>query len=64
MRAGDGWLLAAVGSSGSDAATPDGPWRRLDDEKYNALSVVRFDSNAIWAAGPQGRIARLLNLPK
>jgi photosystem II stability/assembly factor-like uncharacterized protein len=64
VRAGDGWWLVAVGPSGSDVATPDGQWRRLDDEKYNTLSVARFDPNAMWAAGPQGRIARLLHLSK
>jgi photosystem II stability/assembly factor-like uncharacterized protein len=64
VRTGDDWLLVAVGPSGSDMAAPDAPWRKLDDEKYNALSVARFDANAIWAAGPQGRIARLLRLAK
>jgi photosystem II stability/assembly factor-like uncharacterized protein len=64
VRTGDDWLLVAVGTSGSDMAKPDAPWRKLDDEKYNALSVARFDANAIWAAGPYGRIARLLRLLK
>ena len=64
VRTGDNWLLIAVGPSGSDIATPNAPWRKLDDEKYNALSVARFDANAIWAAGPEGRVARLLRLPK
>jgi hypothetical protein len=41
-----------------------GAWRKLDDEKYNALSVARFDPTAIWAAGPPGRIARLVQLSK
>jgi photosystem II stability/assembly factor-like uncharacterized protein len=64
VRAEDDWLLVAVGPSGSDISKVDGPWRKLDDEKYNTLSVARFDANAIWAAGSNGRIARLLQLPK
>ena len=64
VRSGHDWLLVAVGPSGSDVAAPDGPWRRLDDEKYNALSVAGFDPDVIWTAGPQGRIARLVQLPK
>jgi photosystem II stability/assembly factor-like uncharacterized protein len=64
VRTPRGWLLVAVGPSGSDVAAPDAAWRKLDDENYNALSIARFDSNAIWAAGPRGRIARLLHLPQ
>jgi len=64
VRAGDDWLLLAVGPSGTDVASPEGPWGKLDDEKYNALSAARFSPTAIWAAGPRGRIARLLQLPK
>ena len=64
IRSDDGWLLIAVGPSGSDVANLDGPWRKLDDEKYNALGVARFDPTAIWVAGPKGRIAHLMQLPK
>ena len=59
VRADDQWLLIAVGTSGSDLLKPAGPWTKLDDENCNTLSVARFDPNAIWAAGPQGRLARL-----
>jgi len=61
-RADDQWLLVAVGTSGSDLLKPASarPWRELDNENYNTLSVARFDPNAIWAAGPKGRIAHLL----
>jgi hypothetical protein len=54
-------LLVAVGTSGSDVLKGAWPWRKLDNENYNTLSVARFDPNAIWAAGPKGRIARLLH---
>lgn len=64
VREGDTWLLIAVGPSGSDVAAPNGTWGKLDDENYNALSVARFDPKATWAAGPNGRIARLTRLPQ
>lgn len=63
-HADDQWLLIAVGTSGSDLLEPDSPWRKLDEANYNALSIARFDPNAVWAAGPNGRIARLLRLAR
>jgi hypothetical protein len=64
VRSGDSWLLIVVGPSGSDVAALDDPWRRMDEGNYNVVSVARFDPNAIWAAGPQGRVTRLLQVPK
>ena len=63
VRAADNqWLLVAVGTSGSDILKPSWSWRKLDNENHNTLSIARFDRSAIWAAGPKGRIARLLHL--
>lgn len=49
--------VLAVGSSGSDLSSNDGrTWRKLDAANYNVVSGARY---MIWAAGPQGRLARL-----
>jgi hypothetical protein len=45
-------------------ATLGGPWQKVDNENYNALSIAEFSPQAGWAAGPKGRIARLLHLPE
>ena len=62
FRSGVAWLrgreLVTVGTSGSDHS-PDGrAWTPLDQENYNVVSIAR--TGAVWAAGPRGRIARLL----
>jgi hypothetical protein len=45
------WI--AVGTNGSDLSRDDGrTWQRLDDGKWNALSLP-------FVVGPEGRIARL-----
>jgi len=50
------WI--ATGTSGSDISTDDGQtWTNFDSGAYNALSCL--SSQACWAAGPRGRIARL-----
>lgn len=49
----------AVGTSGSDISEDDGrTWRGFDDGAWNALSVAA--DGAVWAVGPEGRVARLL----
>ncbi len=48
------WI--ATGTSGSDVS-PDGvSWKTFDSAAFNALS---FSGRAVWAVGPQGRIAAL-----
>ncbi len=50
------WI--AVGTNGSDISYDDGrTWVRLDDGNWNALSLP-------WVVGPDGRVARLGNLPR
>src|SRR6185503_11421327 len=51
-----GFVLVAVGTSGSDTSKDGGNnWTVLDRENYNSVS---FAAGAGWAAGPRGRIAR------
>ena len=64
VREENRWSLVTVGTSGSDFLKPAWPWRKLDNQNYNTLSVGRFDPEAIWAAGPKGRIARLSRLDR
>jgi photosystem II stability/assembly factor-like uncharacterized protein len=55
----DGRSLIAVGTSGSDRSEDDGAtWSAFDTVGYHS---VRFGSSPCsgWAAGPEGRIARL-----
>ncbi|MDX2033841.1 MAG: glycosyl hydrolase [Blastocatellia bacterium] len=62
FRSGVVWLrggaLVAVGTSGSDYSSNGVDWTPLDQENYNVVAIAR--SGAIWAAGPRGRIAKLL----
>jgi len=49
------WI--AVGTSGSDISADDGKnWKPIDTGNYNAVSFA--SSNAGWAVGPGGKIAR------
>jgi photosystem II stability/assembly factor-like uncharacterized protein len=49
------WI--AAGPSGSDVSYDDGEsWEKFDDGKYNAISFA--NSQAGWAVGPKGRVAR------
>jgi photosystem II stability/assembly factor-like uncharacterized protein len=71
FRSGVAWLgrlkrsaLVAVGPSGSDFRSSNGQWQKLDDANYNVISVGRFNPQAVWAAGPKGRIARLIHVPE
>jgi photosystem II stability/assembly factor-like uncharacterized protein len=49
------WI--ATGTSGSDVSYDDGKsWKRFDSGAYNAVSFI--SSQAGWAVGPRGRIAR------
>jgi photosystem II stability/assembly factor-like uncharacterized protein len=57
-----GWAVVAVGPTGSSLRTSKGAWKKLDDAAYYAVSVGRFSPRAVWAAGPNGRIARLINV--
>ena len=51
-----GFVLVAVGTSGSDSSKDGGNnWTGLDQENYNSVS---FAAGAGWAAGPRGRIAK------
>lgn len=51
------WL--AVGRAGTDLSSDDGEsWSRLSDTGFYAASVA--DDGSVWAAGDQGRVARLL----
>ncbi len=55
-----GRMLIAVGTSGSDLSLDGGEtWTPLGADNHNA---VRFGSSACaaWAAGPEGRLARLV----
>ena len=53
----DGNFWIATGTSGSDISFDGGEsWRQFDQGNYNAISFV--SSEAGWAAGPKGRIAR------
>jgi photosystem II stability/assembly factor-like uncharacterized protein len=50
------WLT--TGTSGSDISADGGKtWKQFDGDPYNALSVI--SSKAVWAVGPEGRIAIL-----
>ena len=51
----DTWI--AVGTSGSDISTDGRGWKNFDKVAYNAIAVA--DTDAVWAVGPAGRIARL-----
>lgn len=47
----------ATGTSGSDISFDGGEtWRPFDTGTYNALTFI--DSQAGWAVGPKGQIAR------
>jgi photosystem II stability/assembly factor-like uncharacterized protein len=51
-------MWVAVGTSGSSYSIDDGlSWTTFEMEPYNA---VAFGGSRGWAAGPQGRVARLL----
>jgi photosystem II stability/assembly factor-like uncharacterized protein len=53
----DSKVLVAVGSSGSDISTDAGKsWKNLDKENYNAVAAK--GSDAIWAVGANGLIAK------
>jgi photosystem II stability/assembly factor-like uncharacterized protein len=55
----DGQAWIATGTSGSDISTDGGQtWRTFDDGNFNAIAFV--SSEAGWAVGPRGRIARLV----
>ena len=49
------WI--ATGTSGSDFSADDGKTWKPFDGGFNALSV--FSSDAVWAVGPEGAVARL-----
>lgn len=53
------WRAAiVVGTSGSEVTADGGStWLSIDNESYNAVSLV---SGKGWAVGPKGRIARLI----
>lgn len=51
----DRWI--AVGTRGSFQSSDGLSWKVLDQENYNV--VARAVTGEVWAAGPQGRIARL-----
>lgn len=55
----NGRTLIAVGPSGSDYSTDGGrTWKKLGDEGFHTLSVAP-KGDAAWAAGENGRVARL-----
>ncbi|MFN0087509.1 MAG: WD40/YVTN/BNR-like repeat-containing protein [Blastocatellia bacterium] len=62
FRSGVAWLrggaVITVGTSGSDYSSNGTGFTALDQENYNVVSASR--NGAAWAAGPRGRIARLL----
>ena len=54
---GDSKAWIAVGTNGSDVSYDDGKtWGLIDDGNWNALSLP-------WVVGPEGRIAKLGELP-
>jgi len=53
----DRQVWVAVGTSGSDLSRDNGKtWKPIDEGNYNAVSFA--SSEAGWAVGPSGRIAR------
>lgn len=58
VRAPDGGALVTVGPSGSDVSRDDGlGWSPIDGPGFHVVSIA--PDGAIWAAGADGRIARL-----
>jgi hypothetical protein len=54
-----GRMLMAVGTSGTDSSNDGGKmWHRVDDTGFNTLVAASIQS--VWAAGPNGRIAKLI----
>jgi photosystem II stability/assembly factor-like uncharacterized protein len=62
-------VIIAVGANGTDysgdgrnwtAELPGNRWSKADNGAYNAVSCV---GDACWAAGPQGRIGKMLRPP-
>jgi hypothetical protein len=70
VRESHGWAgssarrLSQWGRPVSDFRSSNGQWQKLDDANYNVISVGRFNPQAVWAAGPKGRIARLIHVPE
>ena len=53
----DRWVV--VGTSGSNSSEDDGKsWKELDRENYNSVAFTATGEG--WAAGPKGRIAKLV----
>ena len=65
FRSGVAWredpefaMWVAVGTSGSDFSLDGGrTWRRFDDGAFNAVDMA---GSTGWAAGPDGRVAKLV----
>ncbi len=56
-----GQMLIAVGTSGADYSRDGGlTWTRIDDAGFNVVSAGAMTS--IWAAGPEGKIGKLLGV--
>jgi photosystem II stability/assembly factor-like uncharacterized protein len=56
-------LWVAVGTSGSDVSYDGGKsWKLFDTGAFNAISFV--SSNAGWAVGPGGRLAKFKSAPR
>ena len=54
----DGQTVIAVGSSGSDISNDGGKsWRNIDKLSYNAVQAK--GSDAVWAVGEKGMVARM-----
>lgn len=57
-------ILLTVGPAGSDWSGDGGAtWTAVGDEGFHALSIARR-GEAAWAAGEQGRIAKLATVPR
>jgi hypothetical protein len=53
------FLLVAVGPSGADYSLDEGlTWTKISDAGYHTMSTGG-SVEAIWAAGAEGRVARL-----
>ncbi|MGH7494906.1 MAG: WD40/YVTN/BNR-like repeat-containing protein [bacterium] len=55
-----GQILIAVGTSGADSSGDGGlTWKRIDAGGFNVVSAGSSRAS-VWAAGPEGKIARLI----
>lgn len=55
-------MFITVGPSGSEYSTDRGnTWHAIDGPGFHTLSIGEGGINAVWAAGRQGRVGKLIN---